>query len=125
MVTISITGSDQYSTFVSLINGRDNAPVYQKFNIGQPNVITKTIGEIKYWETTSTGWKFGATAMNPEIDLTEPLRISKGLDFSGAFDFFDLSSATTAITYNDKNDRRHLRKNTISWLYHHDISSKI
>ena len=47
-VTISITGSDQYSTFVSLINGRDNAPVYQKFNIGQPNVITKTIGEIKY-----------------------------------------------------------------------------
>ena len=120
-VTISITGSDQYSTFVSLINGRDNAPVYQKFNIGQPNVITKTIGEIKYWETTSTGWKFVMlTAMNPEIDLTEPLRISKGLDFSGAFDLFDLSSATTAITYNDKNDRRHLRKNTASWLYHHD-----
>ena len=50
------------------------------------------------------------TAMNPEIDLTEPLRISKGLDFSGAFDLFDLSSATTSITYNDKNDRRHLRK---------------
>ena len=41
-VTISITGSDQYSTFVSLINGRDNAPVYQKFNIGQPNAVSYT-----------------------------------------------------------------------------------
>ena len=120
-VTVSITGTDQYSTFVSLINGRDNAPVYQKFNIGQPNVITKTIGEVKYWETTSTGWKFVMlTSMNPEIDLTEPLRISKGLDFGGAFDLLDLSSATATITYNDRDDRRYLRKNTASWLYHHD-----
>ena len=120
-VTLSIDGLTGYDTFVSLINGRDNAPVYQKFNIGQPNVITKTIGEIKYWETTSTGWKFVMlTSMNPEIDLTEPLRISKGLDFNGSFDLFDLSSATVTITFNDRDDRRYLRKNTASWLYHHD-----
>ncbi len=120
-VTVSITGNDEYDNFVSIINGRTDAPVYQQFNSGQPNVTNKTIGEVKYWETTATGWKFVMlTAMNPEVDFTEPLRISQGLDFSGAYDLLNLSNATVTITYNDKDDRRYLRKNTASWLYHHD-----
>ena len=60
------------------------------------------------------------TSMNPEVDFTEPLRISRGLDFTGAYDLLNLSNATVAITYNDRDDRRYLRKNTASWLYHHD-----
>ena len=120
-VTVSITGNDEYDNFVDIINGRTDAPVYQQFNSGQPNVINKTIGEIKYWETTATGWKFVMlTAMNPEVDFTEPLRISKGLDFTGPYDLLNLSNATVAITYNDRDDKRYLRKNTASWLYHHD-----
>ena len=117
-VTITVTGgSAEYATFISGV--RDGAVVYQFTDNSWPTPdVYTTIGMVRKYNQTASGWDVTLIAQNPKIDLTKPLRIAANTDLQTAsYTEVDLSALTTSITYNDVDGSRVLRKDSVSWLY--------
>ena len=117
-VTITVTGgSAEYATFISGV--RDGAVVYQFTDNSWPTPdVYTTIGMVRKYNQTASGWDVTLIAQNPKIDLTKPLRIAANTDLQTAsYTEVDLSALTTSVTYNDVDGSRVLRKDSVSWLY--------
>ena len=58
-------------------------------------------------------------AHNPDIDLSQPIRIASTVDIvNSSYTSIDLSALTTSVDYVvDSDSNRVLRKDTTSWLY--------
>ena len=117
-VTITVTGgSAEYATFISGV--RDGTVIYQFTDNSYPTPdVYTTIGMVRKYNQTASGWDVTLIAQNPKIDLSKPLRLAATTDLQTAsYTEVDLSALTTAVTYNDVDGKRLLRKDSVSWLY--------
>ena len=112
-ITVSVTGgSAEYDTFKE--NIRERSIIYQL-----DGGVYKTLGMFKNHQPITGGWKFRMLAHNPDIDLSQPIRIASTVDIvNSSYTSIDLSSLTTSVDYVvDSDSNRVLRKDTTSWLY--------